>query len=241
MALSLVAGTLALAQGLFTSFQGLGGTPPYTYVVMPGGAGGTIDAATGIYSAPIFTGIDIIQVNDSVGAYSQVSMLIGTPLQLFCDIIANQLGLSRDQVYLWDQKINIPIDDRLYVAVSILTCKPFGNSALPNGAGSGLDFVQSTNFMATLNVNILSRSTQARDRKEEVILALQSYYAQSQQEINGFYVAKLPTAFVNLSQEDGAAIPYRFIISVNVQYAFRKILPVPYFDTFTAPTVITEP
>jgi hypothetical protein len=47
--------------------------------------------------------------------------------------------------------------------------------------------------------------------------------------------------FVNLSMIDGDAIPYRFNISVNMQYFVRKVKAVAYFDDFADVEVTTEP
>lgn len=236
--MNVVAGTQALAPNLTTYFLGQGGTPPYSYAVLGGGAGGTINPVSGLYVAPSVTGQDTIRVTDSLLAFADLPILIGLPLELFCDVIQKELGLTADQVYLWDQKLNIPTDSRLYVAVSMLNCKPFGNRNKLLGSG---DAEQSVNMMATLGVDILSRGPEARDRKEEIILALNSTYAQQQQELNSFYIGKLSTGFVNLSQEDGAAIPYRYNISVNVQYFIGKTKPVSYYNTFETVEVTTEP
>jgi len=184
---------------------------------------------------------DTIQVVDSLGAIASSQIMVGTPLLLFCDIIQKELGLANGRVYLWDQKIMQPTDSGLYVAVSVLSCKPFANTNSFNGATG--DAIQSVNMYALLQVDIISRGPEARDRKEEVILALESNYAQSQQEGNSFYIGKLPpgSQFVNLSNQDGAAIPYRFNISVALQYFFVKTKAVPYYDDFSAVAVTTEP
>lgn len=246
MSLSLTSNTQAVAPNAPASFAGTGGTAPYTYVVLAGGPGGTINATSGQYTAPSVVSenpaliFDTIQVTDAVAATAIRQILVGYPIMLVCDVIQKELGLANGQVYLWDQKINIPIDEKLYIAVGVLSCKPFSNTNRMEGGGSGLEEDQSVNMMATLSIDILSRGPQARDRKEEVILALQSVYAQSQQEVNSFYIGKISTGFVNLSQIDGAAIPYRFNISVNMQYTVRKSKAVPYFDTFSEQVVQTE-
>lgn len=243
MSLSLAANTLAVAPGISTSFKASGGTEPYVYSVVPGGAGGTINSSTGLYTAPAVASsdpkkaFDTVVVTDDNADTSSLNILVGLPLSLFCDIIQKEMGLSQGQVYLWDQKINIPKDSNLYVAVGVVSCKPFGNSSTFDGNG---DVVQSVNMIARLDVNILSRGVEARDRKEEVVLALGSVYAEQQQELNSFMVGRLPVGFVNLSQEDGAAIPYRFVISVNLQYAFTKKKAADYFDQYSTTEVTTE-
>jgi hypothetical protein len=127
--------------------------------------------------------------------------------------------------------------------VSVLQCKPFANTNFADGSGSGLDSVQSINMVATLGIDVISRSNEALLRKEEVLMALASDYSQAQQEANSFNIGKLPMGgqFVNLSPVDGAAIPYRFNISVNIQYFKRKVKAVPYFDDFAPVEITTEP
>lgn len=239
----------ALAVNLIASFGATGGTPPYTYSVLAGGAGGTIGASSGTYTAPSVVPSDVsklfdtIQVVDNVSAVITSKILVGTPLLLFCDVIQKELGLAVGRVYLWDQKIMQPTDAGLYVAVSVLSCKPFGNINSPDGSGSGIVSRQSINMYAQLQVDVISRGPEARDRKEEVLLALNSDYARTQQDANSFYISQLPpgSQFVNLSSPDGAAIPYRFNIAVGMQYCFVKNTAVSYFDTFTTPQVNTQP
>lgn len=161
-------------------------------------------------------------------------------IKLFCDVIQNGMELEDDQVYLWDQKIDIPNDHRLYIAVAVISCKPFANSRKIVDNGSQLQEQQSLNVQATLGIDIFSKGPEARDRKEEVILALKSTFSQQIQEKYGFYIATIPTAFVNLSEIDGAAIPYRFNISVAIQYTSIKTKTISFYDKF-ADTIVTEP
>ncbi len=238
MSLSILPVRSAMRPNLTLPFHGFGGTEPYVYSVQAGGVGGTIDPDTGIYTSPAGFGTDTIVVTDADAATATAPVLVGTPLLLLCDILQSELGLANGRVYIWDQKINKPADNDLWIAVSELTCKPFGNSnrLLSNG-----DAEQSTNFLTTASIDIISRGPAARERKEEVILALNSVYAEQQQELNGFYLATQPTAFVNLSEVDGAAIPYRFNISVGIQYSFKKTKAVAYYDDFADAEITTEP
>lgn len=253
MSLGLTATFKAVAPNITSSFLGTGGTPPYTYSVLAGGAGGTINASTGVYTAPAVVNggsylpsaklYDTVQVQDSLSAVATFQILVGTVLLLFCDVLQTQLGLTNGRVYLWDQKLFQPTDSGLYIAVSELRCKPFGNVNTPVSSGGGLNSVQSVNMYSQLQIDVISRDTEARDRKEEIIMALDSDYARLQQTANGFYIGKLPPGaqFVNLSQIDGAAIPYRYSIAASLQYAISKTSAVPYFNTFSTPQVITNP
>lgn len=248
MSLSLVSSVSAMSPGLTTSFLGVGGLEPYVYAVLPDGAGGTIDPDTGLYVAPLTMNqnpkltSDVIQVTDDNGDTATLPVLITNALGLVCEILQKELTIDANHIYLWDQKIPQPKDSSMYIAVSVLTAKPFANTLLPISTMAGMDSIQSLNMMATLSIDVLSRGPEALNRKEEVLLALGSIYSQSQQELNSFNIGRLPAGgqFVNLSNPDGSAIPYRFNISVNIQYFVRKVKSAPYFDQF-ADAIITEP
>ncbi len=248
MTLALSQSISALIPGLTSSFLASGGTPAYTYSVRPNGAGGTINSSTGLYTAPASVGTtlpklyDTIQVTDSLGAIAKAQILVGTPLLLFCEILQNQLSLPQGRVYLWDQKIFQPTDSGLYIAVSMVRCKPFGNVIEFDGASSGLKGKQFMAMQGTLDIDIISRDSEARDQKELVLLALNSVYSQQQQEINAFSIGRLPAGaqFINLSMIDGAAIPYRYKISVNMLYQVSLTKQVQYFDTFQTVSVATN-
>lgn len=248
--LTLAQSLTAIGPGLTSSFLASGGVSPYTYSLRAGGANGGIDPGTGLYTAPPevdsdpLTAYDYVIATDTVGATATAKILVGLPLILFCEIIQKEMSLADGRVYLWDQKIFQPSDNDLYIAVSVSSCKPFGNTLSPNaGSTSWALPLQSVNMLATLDLDIISRGPAARDRKEEVVMAFNSIYAQAQQEANSFYIGKLPPGarFVNLSMIDGAAIPYRFKISVNMQYMVTKQKAVPFFDTFQDVPVATNP
>lgn len=236
MTLALTQTATAVAVNIQASFLAVGGTEPYVYSVLSGGAGGAIDASTGVYVAPSVVSddptmvYDTIQVTDLTTATATAKILVGTPLILFCDILQNQLGLSNDRVYIFDQKIAQPSDAGLYIAVSVPSCRAFASNVDFDSAGNQ---VASINMGATLSIDAISRDTSALNRKEEILIALNSTYARQQQDANSFYVAPLPspTSFTNLSGIDGAAIPYRYTISVRIMYTVVKTTASPYFET----------
>jgi hypothetical protein len=235
----------AVGLGLTSSFQGTGGTGPYAYSVIPGGAGGTINSSTGIYTAPgVFassnpnSNLDTVQVIDSLSAVATSQILVARPLLLFCDVIQKFMGLDNSHCFLWDQKWFLPNDYGLYVIISEDNPKPFGNKYQYDGVTPA---IQTVNMYCSIGIEIVSRGPSARDQKELVIAALQSQYSQQQQEKNSFYIGKISTNFVNLSSVDGSAIPYRFRISVALQYTITVNPAAQYFNTFAAPSVYTNP
>ncbi len=247
MPLTLSQSYTAVGPSRMVSFFANGGSEPYFYSVDAGGAGGTIDPTTGVYYSPAvlqpepLKAYDTVTVTDYDNDSTSAQVLVGSPLILFCDIIRHELGLAAGRVYLWDQKLMQPTDNDLYVAVSVPSCKAFAN--VNRQATDGDEAQQMISMMATLDVDIISRGPTARDRKEEVLLAVGSTYSEQQQEANGFSVGRLPPSgrFINLSNVDGAAIPYRYRISLNMQYAYAKTAALPYIDDFEAVEVNTDP
>jgi hypothetical protein len=248
MSLALAQTKSALAPGLTASFHASGGTEPYVYSVRAGGAGGTINASTGVYTAPATLSsdpekaFDVVAVTDALSAKTAARIRVANAFGLLCDILANYLDLDASRVVFWDQKIMLPTDSDLFIAVSMMTCKPFGNSIGPGSSGWD-ESVQSVNMYAACDIDIMSRGPAARDRKEEVLLALNSLYSQAQQESNSFYIGRLPVGsqFICLNNVDGAAIPYRYKITVALQYTVTKTKTAEYFDTFQDVQVNTDP
>lgn len=227
-------------------FLGQGGIGPYTYAVRINGAGGTINPSTGLYTAPASLppaaqAYDTVVVTDSTSptplVTSSAPVLVGSVYQLICDIIANQMGLNPNRVLLYDQKIFQTIDSGLWIALRVLKTKPFGNNVQYDTFGNS---IQTVNTQATLDIHIISRSTEALLRKEEVLMALRSQYAESQMELNCFWIGPTPVGFVDLSQIDGAAIPYHFVMTINTQFTISKTIASPYYDSFQAPEVYTN-
>lgn len=225
--------TKAVGLGIQTQFSPAGGAAPYTFSVDPSPTNpqGTINSQ-GLYTASRKTGTDRIILTDSLNATAELFVSVLPTLELFCDVIRTEMGLDPDQVYIYNQKISPIVDSRLYIAVGINSDKYFGNTNKFEPTIAGMDEVQTVNCMSNLSLDIVSRNDDARNRRSEIVLALNSKYSQNQQELNSFNIGKIPGVFTNLSKEEGAAIPFRFNINVNVQYFEKKVRPVAYFDVF---------
>jgi alpha-tubulin suppressor-like RCC1 family protein len=72
--------SITLAVNNQTTFTVAGGTGPYTYSMVSGG--GSINASTGVYTAPAGSGSAVVRVTDSLGATSQASISINPALAI---------------------------------------------------------------------------------------------------------------------------------------------------------------
>jgi hypothetical protein len=247
----------ALGPGLTASFGAQGGTPPYSYSLAPfvqgkQGAGGSIDSASGLYTAPSEVNKDPRNFYDTVIATdssspvltAQTTILVGRPWNLLCEIFQKELGLPTNRVWTWNQKQDMPQDGKMFIILERPRSKPIGSGVMPVGTpvGPGGPGYNSTKIWsmvsATLDIHLYSRSNEADDRQAEVFAALTGPYCRSQQEANGFYLASVPQNSVDISGVDGTAIPYHFVISVIMMYKFEKVIAPPYFDDVPKPAEI---
>lgn len=238
----------AVAPSIKASFLATGGVEPYLYEVLPDGAGGSIDPATGAYQAPTVwnpdpaRSYDRILVTDYDGETAEARILVGSPLMLFCEIIQRELGLPQGRVWLYSQKKPAPSDQSLFVSVAVERLRFYGSSNRHLTEGANLNSDQYAPHQATLGVMIESRSTEALNRYGEVTLALTSDYSQRQQAANSFGIARLPISPVqSRPRADGAAIPYQFYFSINVNFVAAKNAPIEYYDNFEDPYILIDP
>lgn len=242
MPLTLLPQRADLAVGVPRSFVGSGGLPPYSYRLE--GKGG-IDAASGIYTAPRELPRKpqdqqaTIIVTDANGDEAEADVYICTPMVLLCRILQKELALPDGRVYLWDQKINSPTDLGLFIAISALNPKCYSNINRFDPATNAQ--LQQSSWVCQMDVDIISQGPEARDRKEEVVMSLNSQYSVQQQDLNSFSIGVIPTAIRNLSEIDGGAIPYRFNFSVNLMYTVTKNQAAEYFDTFEPSELSVDP
>lgn len=161
-------------------------------------------------------------------------------IKVVADIIQSEMGLGPDRVYLYNQKYRIPPDEGLFIVVGFLGARAFGaKTTYENDPISNeLVEVQSVNQQETYTVDLLSRDSSARVRKQEIILALNSTLAQQMQEQYSFKIANLPTSFNDVSELEATAILNRYQLAFNALVVYRKVKSVPFFDQFQIPPVI---
>lgn len=159
-------------------------------------------------------------------------------LKAICNIIQTEMNLGENNVWIYNQKRDIPNDFGLYIVVSEVGSTLIG-SKLAYDTTNGFEEVQSVHSLNSVDINIFSRSSQARTRKNEVIMALNSTYSQQVQEANSFSIGRISSSFTNTSELEETAEMNRFTINFNVTNMTQKRKAVNYYDTFSK-NVITE-
>jgi hypothetical protein len=161
------------------------------------------------------------------------------PIKLICDILQHQLDLDKEQVWIYNQKRDIPNDFKTYYVVEYIGQRIISNIRKEFVTNDGLMEYQSVHSLATIALDIFSRDPKAREARDQAIMALNSTYSQQVQEANGFQIARNSFQVTNASEVEGVAELTRYSISFNVTYMSETTKSIDYFDTFDK-EVITE-
>lgn len=161
------------------------------------------------------------------------------PIKLICQVLQRQLDLTDKQIWIYNQKRDIPNDYGVYYVVSYLGQKIIGNIRKEIATQQGLMEYQSVHSLAMYQLDVLSRGSKAREMRDKAIMALNSTYSQQVQEANGFQIARNSFQVTNTSEVEGTAELNRYSVSFNVTYMTETTKSIDYYDTFTK-EVITE-
>lgn len=154
------------------------------------------------------------------------------PIKVVADIISNQLNLSPERIFIYNDGRELPTDDGLYIVLSITSRPPFGIKSEYKEVDGVLTQVISMNVAERIVASIISKNADARKRAYEVQMAMSSYYSENQQQINGFHIGKISTVTNNSSLE-GTSRLNRFDCEINILTAYEKVESVDYYDKFS--------
>jgi hypothetical protein len=242
-----VTGNRKIGYGITTTFEASGGIAPYTFSLVAGSQGSI--TSLGVYTAPETPG------NYQKSTRARILVVDSTPvtpleltfdvsvlnvLGLLGDSIAEFMGLNNGQIMIYNQKYNIPQDTKPYIALNFVSNKPYASVKKHETISGQFCSVQEISNSAVIDIDIMCRTIEALERKEEILMALKSDYSINQQAFNSFNLSTLPQSFINLTSEEGAAMLYRFKISIALQYTVRRVKQVDYYDQFNEPTILTN-
>lgn len=162
--------------------------------------------------------------------------------KIVMDILQEEMELDAEHCLLGNQKWDIPADKKLFVVVFDQTPRPFGAANFLDTDASSSTVNQEIQQLATLHdvrVEIMSFSDEARLRKEEVVLALASFYSQ---QLQGQHLVQIGRAQqpVDASETEVTGRLFKYVAHVNVTALHQKIKAPPgagYYDKFNGAVV----
>jgi len=149
------------------------------------------------------------------------------------DIIRTEMGLDQQHVWIQSQNKKIPPNSEdLFVVVGCVDFKPI--SAKSYFDKKTLKERQIAYGRAQVQIDIFSRSNEARIRRSELLMALNSFYSKGVQDKKQFKIFELPSSFVNLSGLAGGSDINRFALRFYAMIAEIKEKSSSYYDKFNA-------
>lgn len=161
--------------------------------------------------------------------------------QVLVDIINHEMAMPANSVWVREQNRDIPNDNGLYISCGFINGIPLSNITrtytVPDPQDSNNTIQQEVNtYQQTENIQIdvMSRSNAPLVRKAEVIMAMQSIYAQQQMELYNFKIARIPRAFLDTSGTEGGSTLKKYSITIACITCYTKTKTLgDYYDDFT--------
>lgn len=163
--------------------------------------------------------------------------------KILVDIIQHELDLPANygttdrgdvipSVIIYSQNIKLHNTDKLQVTVRTVSSRTYSNRNHFEQDLQGKYWeIQDINQSRMMQIDCYSRNNDARDRHQEITMALNSIYAQQQMDLYNFKIGTL-TNDVNISGIDGGSDINRFTTSFNVIIHFQKKKEIDYYDKF---------
>lgn len=149
------------------------------------------------------------------------------------DIIRKEMALNQQNIWIHSQNRKIPPQSQeLYVTVGCVDFLPISSKSIFNPDND--TEVQTVYGRASVQIDILSRSREARIRRAELLMALNSYYSKEIQDKYQFRIFELPQRFINTSSLEGGSEINRFSLVIRAMISEDKVKTTSYYDTFNA-------
>lgn len=164
-------------------------------------------------------------------------------IKVIADLVQEEMDLKAERVFLYNQDVDLKPDDGIYVVVGILGDKPFGTTVEHlDDPTLGLVERQTVNVQEIYSILIFSKDGTARQRRHEIIFALNGLAAQQAMEKHSFRIGNLPTTLVDVSEVEETYRLNRYSLTFNCLVAYGRDRAVEYFDDFTgSPSLIVNP
>ena len=163
--------------------------------------------------------------------------------KIIAGIIKQQLDLpdfysgnGQDQipsVFIGSQNLKLFATDKLQVVVrSVDAPKIIASGSTLNFDNVPATELQQVVMLENIQIDLMSRNNDARDRRYEVATALKSYFAQQQQDYYQFRLFERSLSFMNLSEADGGSMINRWTCVFPVHVIYNKTINISSNDYY---------
>ena len=157
------------------------------------------------------------------------------PDQVLAKILRTYMGLPEDRVVIYNGNFDAPKDPHIYILISYESGQTLG---IKNGfdAATEKETAQAVMYN-TYAVEIISKSREAMERKEEILMALHSQTGLNIAEENNVRLWRNGN-ILDLSAIEGASALSRYRINIVMSSLKEKQAPVEYYEHFPKETFV---
>lgn len=154
-------------------------------------------------------------------------------LKTVCDILKVGMNLQDDQIWIYNQKVDIPNDKRLYVVVSMKSETVIGNNIEEKNVYEGQDEVVWSNVVSDIGIELFSYNVNALNRRYDVLSSMRSTYSVQKQEELNCNIGRRPVAFFDSSFLAPSARLYSFYFMYRITHVENSARPIDFYDDFS--------
>ena len=168
------------------------------------------------------------------------------PEKIIQDILLHELELPNNygmkdgfivpSVYIVAPNVQLGDAEQLQIGIQSIGSKILSSHSecknIVNNNNSTYTEIKEVVISDTIQIDIRSRDLSARQRRFEVLAALESVYAKQMQEKWFCRIFEIPTSFTNVSILEGTAHIYRYTATIVIQHMNRYTKEVNYYDNF---------
>lgn len=168
-------------------------------------------------------------------------MALTLTVQILADIIREGMGLEMDQVWVYDQRRELPKDDRVYAVTHLIGMQPYGNNRRLVPGSDTLVQQRTQHMQETISVAVFSRSVNVLGQYPIALSAIVGDYSAKAQIQYGMAIGSIPMSFADTSYRDGAAMIYRATMTLRVLRGYTTVPgEVDFYTTFTSETTTED-
>lgn len=164
------------------------------------------------------------------------------PIKVLAMVLQSEMGLADGQIMLGLENFLIPPNTGLYVAIFYGVDQTIGNNNynLENTQGE-YEEVQDVIMLHQIDIDVMSFNSEARLRKQEVLQAVQSYYAETLMEQYQMRLASTPGAFIPIQTMETTKQLNRFKLTIEMNAIYRKTKLTPFYDSLQTVKLVENP
>lgn len=147
------------------------------------------------------------------------------------EILDKEMNLPTGRCFAYNNSEDLPKDGNLFIVLYFGNRSPFANNIRLKDETDRYNAIQSYNVVEDIEIALISRTTESRDRVHEVYMALNSVFSHEIQEKYKFHISTTGDVLDNSFLEATSRMN-RFDVTCRVIRAYEKQSNLDYYDKF---------